>query len=98
SRMISGIGRIEYDLFPELRARFDAAVVRGGERLGCSWDAAAVGRQLCGNQVRFRTRDRLLDGIPDRRIAALFTIEGRDQLDAALALGKGVILLSSHFG
>jgi phosphatidylinositol dimannoside acyltransferase len=98
SRMVAGIGRTEYALFPEIRAAFDAAVVRGGDRLGRVWDPATVGRQLCGNQVRFRTRDRLLDGVPDRRIAPLFTIEGRDRLDSALAQGKGVILLSSHFG
>jgi KDO2-lipid IV(A) lauroyltransferase len=98
SRAIAGIGRIEYDLFPELRAAFDAAVLRGGERLGCTWDTARLGRQLCGNQVRFRTRDRLLDGIPERRIATLFSIHGREHLDRALAQGKGAILLSSHFG
>ena len=95
---IGGIGQIEYDLFPELRAAFDAAVIRGGVRLGCTWDVATVSRQLCGNQVRFRTRDRLLDGVSDPRIATLFSVSGRDQLDAALAEGKGAILLSSHFG
>lgn len=98
SRVVAGIGRAEYALFPELRASFDAAVVRGGRRLGCRWDVAAVGRQLCGNQVRFRTRDRLLDGVSDRRLAPLFRVDGRDRLDDAMARGKGVILLSSHFG
>ncbi len=98
SRAIGGIGRIEYALFPELRAAFDGAVGRGGQRLGCTWDLASVGRQLCGNQVRFRTRDRLLDGVPDRRIATLFSVSGRDHLDEALGQGKGAILLSSHFG
>src|SRR4051794_36222006 len=98
SRMIAGIGRTEYALFPELRAAFDAAVTRGGERLGCQWDAATVGRELCGNQVRFRTRDRLLDGVSDRRIAPLFSVSGREELDAAIGEDKGIILLSSHFG
>jgi phosphatidylinositol dimannoside acyltransferase len=98
SRMVAAIGRTEYLLFPDLRAAFDAAVIRGGERLGCTWDVASVSRQLCGNQIRFRARDRLLDGVSDRRLAPLFTINGRDRLDEAMALGKGVILLSSHFG
>jgi KDO2-lipid IV(A) lauroyltransferase len=99
SRTIGGIGRIEYDLFPELRAAFDAAVVRGAGRLGCTWDdTAGIARELCGNQVRFRTRDRLLDGVSDERVARLFAIRGHDHLDAALDQGKGAILLSSHFG
>ncbi|HMB05133.1 MAG TPA: lysophospholipid acyltransferase family protein [Isosphaeraceae bacterium] len=98
SRMIAGIGRAEYALFEELRVAFDAAVARGAERLGCSWDVAEVGRALCGNQVRFRARDRLLDGVPDRRVEPLFLISGRDRLDEAGNEGKGVILLSSHFG
>jgi KDO2-lipid IV(A) lauroyltransferase len=99
SRAIAGIGRIEYDLFPELRAAFDAAVLRGAARLDCTWDdRAGIARQLCGNQVRFRTRDRLLDGVSDERVARLFAIHGRDQLDAALDQGRGAIVLSSHFG
>ncbi len=98
SRLIAGIGRTEYALFPELRTAFDAAAERGGRQLGCTWNSASVARQLCGNQVRFRTRDRLLDGVADRRMAGLFSVSGRDRLDAALAEKKGVILLSSHFG
>jgi KDO2-lipid IV(A) lauroyltransferase len=96
--MIAGIGRVEYRLFPELRSAFDAAVGRGGTRLGCTWDPPVVGPQLCGNQVRFRTRDRLLDGVSDERLAALFSITGREALDSALGRGKGAIVLSSHFG
>src|SRR3954471_13426120 len=71
SRLVAGIGRAEYALFPELRSAFDAGVVRGQARLGCTWDVASVSRRLCGNQIRFRTRDRLLDGASDRRIAPL---------------------------
>src|SRR6516162_199758 len=90
SRAIGGIGRIEYDLFPELRTAFDAAVLRGAVRLGCSWaDTAGIARRLCGNQVRFRTRDRLLDGVSDARVARLFAVRGRDHLDAALDQGRG---------
>jgi KDO2-lipid IV(A) lauroyltransferase len=98
SRMIAGIGRSEYALFRSLRAEFDAAVERGAGRLGCDWDRDGVSRALCGNQIRFRTRDRLLDGVPDHRLEPLFLVSGRDSLDQARQQGKGVILLSSHFG
>jgi phosphatidylinositol dimannoside acyltransferase len=98
SRLIAGIGRTEYALFPGLRQAFDAAVARGGEKLGCTFDVPGVARQLAGNHIRFRTRDRLLDGVSERRLGSLFSILGRDRLDAALGQGKGAILLSSHFG
>ena len=98
SRMIAGIGRTEYALLKNLRGAFDAAVATSAERLGCAWDRPEVSRALCGNQIRFRTRDRLLDGVADRRLGPMFEVLGRDRLDAARAKGKGVILLSSHFG
>jgi lauroyl/myristoyl acyltransferase len=98
SRMIAGIGRTEYALFRKLRSAFDSAVARSAERLGCSWDLPEVSRALCGNQIRFRSRDRLLDGVSDSRLEPLFEVNGRDRLDRARSEGKGVILLSSHFG
>ncbi len=98
SRMIARIGRTEYALLGRLRAAYDAAVARGGDQLGCAWDIPAVSRDLAGNQVRWRTRDLLLDGVPDHRAAPMFLVTGREYLDEALALGKGVILLGSHYG
>ena len=98
SRVVAGIGRLEYSLVPGLRTRLDEAVGRGNHHLGCRWDVAAVGRELAGNQIRWRTRDLLLDGRPDHRVDPLFQVKGRDLLDAALAEKKGVILLGNHFG
>src|SRR4051794_14899740 len=76
SRLIARIGRTEYALLARLRASYDAAVARGGEHLGCAWDVSAVGRDLAGNQVRWRTRDLLLDGVPDHRAAPMFLVTG----------------------
>lgn len=98
SDLVAGIGRTEYALLKDLRHRVDQAVIRGGAHFGRSWDVAAVGRELAGNQIRWRTRDRLLDGLPDERVAPLFTVSGRGRLDAALADARGVILLCNHFG
>jgi KDO2-lipid IV(A) lauroyltransferase len=69
-----------------------------GSDLGCEWDVEGVSLALAGNQVWWRTRDLLLDGVPDRRVEPMFTISGREILDGALASGGGVILLTSHFG
>jgi KDO2-lipid IV(A) lauroyltransferase len=98
ARTVAGIGRTEYALVPGLRHRVDAALERGQVYFGCHWDLPSVGRALAGNQILWRTRDRLLDGLSDLRVAPLFEVEGRDALDSALGLGRGVILLSNHFG
>jgi KDO2-lipid IV(A) lauroyltransferase len=98
TRLVAAIGRVEYALLPGLRGHYDRAVARAGDDLGGRWDVAAVGRALAGNQIRWRARDLLLDGLDDRRVAPLFDVVGRDALDAALAEGRGVILLGNHFG
>jgi KDO2-lipid IV(A) lauroyltransferase len=98
TRFVAGIGRAEYQMLPGFRIRLDQAVERGGHHLGCRWDVPAVGRELAGNQIRWRARDLLLDGLPDRRVAPLFSVEGRGALDEALSQRKGVILLGNHFG
>jgi phosphatidylinositol dimannoside acyltransferase len=98
SKMVAGIGRTEYSLLPGLRHRVDTAVERSNLYFGGHWNIPQVGRELAGNQIRWRTRDQLLDGLPNERVAPLFEVTGLDALKAALALGKGMILLCNHFG
>lgn len=98
SNLVAGIGRTEYALLSGLRHRVDAAVTHGRLHFGRDWDVARVGRELAGNQIRWRTRDRLLDGLPDDQVIPLFQVTGREHLDEALARGRGVILLCNHFG
>jgi KDO2-lipid IV(A) lauroyltransferase len=98
SRVVSGIGRMEYRLSPVLRQSFDAAVAQGRSVLDGEWDSGAVSRELAGNHVLWRTRDLLLDGVPDERALEMFVIEGREHLDAAVGQQKGCIVLANHFG
>lgn len=98
SRFVAGIGRAEYAMGRTLRLRFDRAVRRGADHFGVRWDVPEVGRELAGNQIRWRTRDQLLDGLADADVAALFEVEGLEHLTNAQAEGKGVILLGNHFG
>jgi phosphatidylinositol dimannoside acyltransferase len=99
SRMIAGIGRTEYRMHSKLRDRYVRAVDEVRSRLGCSWDVPSVSLGLAGNQILWRTRDLLLDDVPDRRVEPMFVVSGRHHLDDALARGnKGVILLTSHYG
>lgn len=98
SQIVAGIGRTEYILVPGLRHRFDRAVTRAERYFGCHWDPTAIGLELAGNQIRWRTRDQLLDGRSEADLERLFTITGREHLEHARALGRGVILLGNHFG
>ncbi|MDR3639182.1 MAG: lysophospholipid acyltransferase family protein [Isosphaeraceae bacterium] len=68
------------------------------QRLGQDWDVRQVSRSLARQTYRWRVRDRLLEGRSDARVRLLFDVRGRDHLDAAVARGKGVILLANHFG
>src|SRR4051794_39631471 len=98
SRIVAGIGRTEYRMMSSLRQAYQDAVGRAGEVLGCTWDVPTVSLELAGNQVWWRTRDLLLDGVGEDRAGPMFSVSGRELLDSALAQGKGVILLTSHFG
>ncbi len=98
SRFVSGIGRMEYRLSHSLRRSFNDAVAHGQSVLDSQWDVRAVGRELAGNHVLWRTRDLLLDGIDDERARAMFTVTGREHLDSAFGLGRGCIVLANHFG
>jgi KDO2-lipid IV(A) lauroyltransferase len=98
SRCVSGIGRIEYRWRKSLRDGFQDAVTRGRAMLRCQWDVPSVSRELAGNHVLWRTRDLLLDGVPDDRARGIFNVRGRENLDTALGLGRGCIVLASHFG
>jgi phosphatidylinositol dimannoside acyltransferase len=98
SRFLSGIGRAEYHLSPGLRHSFRQAVAQGRSALEGEWDVGEVSRELAGNHILWRTRDLLLDGVPDCRAREMFTIEGREHLERAVGLGKGCMVLASHFG
>jgi lauroyl/myristoyl acyltransferase len=98
SRVVAGIGQTEYRMHAELRQTFRDAVDRAARTLGCEWDVHAVSLALAGNQVRWRTRDLLLDGVSDGRAATMFSVAQRAHLDDALGLGKGAIVLACHFG
>jgi len=98
SRLVSGIGRMEYRLSKRLRDSFQDAVSQGRSVLDCHWDVPSVSRELAGNHVLWRTRDLLLDGVADQRARDMFTVIGREYLDAAFGLERGCIVLTSHFG
>ena len=98
ARFVAAIGRVELLARPGLRRRFEAAVEVGRDQLGADWDVSKVARRLAANQVRWRVRDLLLDGLDDHRALATFRVRGLEHLDAAEAEGRGVLLLGNHYG
>jgi len=98
SGLLSGFGKLEYRLHKPLRKAFQEAVREASELLECDWDVPQISRELAGNQILWRTRDLLLDGVTDKRAEEMFSVTGRQHLDAALAQGPGCMVLTSHFG
>lgn len=98
SPLVSAFGPIEYALNGGLRARYHAGLRRAADHFRADWDVPALARDLSKNLALWMTRDLLLDGWDDAAVEPLFTIHGRDHLDAALERKKGAVLLFSHFG
>ncbi|MEI7921918.1 MAG: lysophospholipid acyltransferase family protein [Planctomycetota bacterium] len=98
TNFVEGFGRWEFDRVPELRKELITAVNLAKTQLGADWDVESVTRQLAGRLIRWNLRDVLVDGPSARRALETFDIIGQENFDAAMAEGKGVILLSNHFG
>jgi KDO2-lipid IV(A) lauroyltransferase len=97
-RLLGVMGRLDLLVVPNQAREYEAAVAAGAERLGRAWDVPRVSRSLARQTYRWRVRDRLLEGRTETQVRLLFEVLGREHLDAALACGKGVILLANHFG
>jgi phosphatidylinositol dimannoside acyltransferase len=61
-------------------------------------EVARVARRAFQNYGRMLTDFILLGGISPEELLARVSIEGRDELDAALARGRGVIMAVPHMG
>jgi KDO2-lipid IV(A) lauroyltransferase len=98
ARFLAAFGRLEYRLFPRLRRSFLDAVAHGRSTLDAAWDVPSVSRELAGNHILWRTRDLLLDGVSEQRAKEMCMVTGRENLERAIGLGRGCILLANHFG
>jgi len=96
--LLTWIGWAEFQLVPGVKEHFLQAAERGRVDLQGDWDDLDVARRLVCARVHWRTRDRLLDGLPDGQALGRFVVEGREHLDAAYGQKRGVILLANHFG
>lgn len=92
------LGSLEYGAPSPFRAGLRRAIAQGSAHFGERWDPAELGPRLAGNLVRWRLRDTLLDGAPESALDDVIQVAGLEHFETAMALGKGVILLGSHFG
>lgn len=92
------IGHIEFRLLPSYRNHLIAAVRQARLYFDAQWDDRDTARNLAGRLTRWRIRDILLDDDDTKAVLSSFEVRGRENLDEALALNKGVVLVSNHFG
>jgi lauroyl/myristoyl acyltransferase len=94
---LGGLGRLLAAWPPRGRV-LASALERAGRALGADWDPTTTRTALAANIPRFLARDCPLDGAPDAEVFARFDVRGAEHLDAALAAGRGAILLGGHLG
>ena len=97
-RLSNGLARVGFCLFRGFRTRSIANIrIALGDRLSAS-EIDGVARQSLRNFLRACVEIGVAVDSSDDKIKAEIPVVGRDYLDAALAKGKGVLLLSAHLG
>jgi len=97
-RLSDGLAKVGFFLFRGFRHRSIANIrIAFGDRLSAS-EIDAVARQSLRNFLRAFVEIGVAVESSDDKVKAGIPIVGRKHLDAALAKGKGVLLLSAHLG
>lgn len=97
-RLSDGLAKFGYYLFRGFRTRSTANLrLALGDRLSAG-EIDSVARQSLRSFLRACVEIGVTLGSSDDRIKSEIPIVGRKHLDAALAKGKGVLLLSAHLG
>lgn len=96
--LLGVFGRLSAWLWPPRGRELARGVARAREALGTMDDSATFRPRLAANAWRFLARDCGLEGLDDNQVAGLFDVQGMETLDAALAEGRGALLVGSHLG
>ena len=83
---------------PVRRREIVEALGRVRAVLGADWDLGATARAVAANLARFSARDYPLDGLDAAEVLSRFDVVGPEHLDAALEMGRGVVVVGSHLG
>jgi Kdo2-lipid IVA lauroyltransferase/acyltransferase len=97
-RFSDGLAKVGFYLLSRFRTHSVANIrIALGDRLSAN-EIDNVARQSLRNFLRACVEIGVALGSSDDKIKAEIPVVGRRHLDAALAKGKGVLLLSAHFG
>ncbi|HEX6769539.1 MAG TPA: hypothetical protein VF208_09330 [Candidatus Binatia bacterium] len=97
-RLSDALAKVGFYLFSGFRARSIANIRNAlGDRLGAS-EIDSIARQSLRNFLRACVEIAVAVESSDDKIRADIPVVGRKHLDAALAKGRGVLLLSAHLG
>lgn len=97
-RLSDALAKVGFYLFSGFRARSIANIrIALGDRLGAG-EIDRVARQSLRNFLRACVEIAVAVESSDDKIKADIPVVGRKHLDAALAKGRGVLLLSAHLG
>lgn len=97
-RAVAAMGRLGARLRPGRREALRDAARRVNAELKRDDAPPTDWRTLAESASRFTARDYALNAADDRAIAARFDVTGLDAVEAAMAKGRGAILVGSHFG
>ncbi len=96
--VVAGLGWVANTVRPRRRRLLNGSLRRAREALDAHWPLSATRAALARNVGRFLARDYPLDGLSHTEVNARFSVQGFEHLQAALAGGRGVIVLGSHLG
>lgn len=96
--LLGFLGGLSAFLWPPRGRELARGLARGRTALGTHEDTAAFRPRLAANAWRFLARDCGLEGLSDDQVTGLFDVEGVELLEAALAEGRGALLVGSHLG
>ena len=92
------LGRAIATGWPNRRRQLFQSLEGAREALQGDWNSDKVLAQFEANIPRFLGRDCLWDGDSDYVYRASFEVEGAENVEAAKAMGRGVIVVGCHLG
>jgi lauroyl/myristoyl acyltransferase len=95
--VLGGVGRAAAAL-PPRRGALERSLAVTRNVLDADWNGPAARSALGAGIVRSLARDYLLDHASDAEVARRFAVEGFETVTAALAEGRGAIVLGCHLG